>query len=373
VHTPHVLCQSVTSNEIEGKQFEVGLKQYQANRHIEDRFSYRFLRSPKDGTNSKPWFAASVFDGHGGWQVSEYLSKKLHDHFDTAFDELDPSDSERVILNKHGSIRVFPSTRPGGTPKPEDKHAAVALQNAFDVCDAAIADQIFPAAIDFKFSRVERVGSCALSVLVNDESFIVANAGDCQAVLVRGNDGLLLNFVHNANVPLEQERMKLLKPKEDGIVCKKSRHYDNGMSCRVKGMLQPTRSFGDFHLKSDQLVWDYEFGRPFLPHEAKDFPYITAHPDVTVVERDAKLDKWLVLGSDGLWDYVSPQEIVQHSSICNSPQELADLLTDLVLNKTAERTGLSIENLKALSPGPNRRSLHDDVTVLVVKLNPNGI
>ena len=101
-------------------------------------------------------------------------------------------------------------------------------------------------------------------------------------------------------------------------------------------MLQPTRSFGDFHLKSDKLVWDYEYGRPFLPHPAKDFPYITAHPDVTVVNR-SRDDKWLVLASDGLWDYVQPQEVATVSKVCDSSQQLADKLKDMVLDRTAQK------------------------------------
>lgn len=358
------------ADSTEERPFEIGLRQYQANRLIEDRFSFKMLRPSKSSPNRQKWFAASVFDGHGGWQVAEYVSHRLHKHFEEALENIDVADAEDVRMIKD-SYRVIPGSPDAEVTRPEDKHAILALQQAYDNCDSAIQDQIFPAAVDFKFSRVARVGSCAISVLVGDESLVVANAGDCQAVLVRGEEGLLLNTIHNANEPLEQERMKKYRPHEDGIVCKKSPHYENGLSCRVKGMLQPTRSFGDFHLKSEKLVWDHEHGRPFLPHPAADFPYITAHPDVSVVSRCSD-DKWLVLASDGLWDYVSPAEVAQFSAKCKSSQELADLLTDTVLTKTAERVGVTVADLKALPPGRNRRSLHDDVTVLVLKLDEDA-
>ena len=271
------LCEKEKQNA-ESIPFDVGTSQYQANKVIEDRFSFKVLVPSKPSRDRPKWFAASVFDGHGGWQVAEYLKNQLHNHFDVALDEVDVTTAQSVRLLKD-SYRVLPSDNPapGFTvdTRPEDQHAVLALQNAYNHCDSVIQDQIFPAAVDFKFSRVARVGSCAISVLVSDDSLVVANAGDCQAVLVRGQHGILLNLIHNANEPLEQERMKTFRPHEDGIVCKKSPHYDNGLSCRVKGTLQPTRSFGDFHLKSAQLVWDYENGRPFLPHHAADFPYST--------------------------------------------------------------------------------------------------
>ena len=50
--------------------------QYPANNPIEDRISV--------GSGSK-YKIYSVFDGHGGWQVSDYLMKNLNDYFDQNF------------------------------------------------------------------------------------------------------------------------------------------------------------------------------------------------------------------------------------------------------------------------------------------------
>jgi serine/threonine protein phosphatase PrpC len=46
--------------------------QYPANKPIEDRYKVTQLTAV-DG------YAASVFDGHGGWQIAELCQRKLHD------------------------------------------------------------------------------------------------------------------------------------------------------------------------------------------------------------------------------------------------------------------------------------------------------
>jgi serine/threonine protein phosphatase PrpC len=49
--------------------------QYPANSPIEDRFNVSGLKSI-DG------FTASVFDGHGGWQIADYAMKKINVYLD---------------------------------------------------------------------------------------------------------------------------------------------------------------------------------------------------------------------------------------------------------------------------------------------------
>ena len=59
-------------NTLEKRAFVL---QYPANDPCEDRFNcYQFK-------NSQAYYAA-VFDGHGGWQVSDYAMRKLHVYLD---------------------------------------------------------------------------------------------------------------------------------------------------------------------------------------------------------------------------------------------------------------------------------------------------
>jgi serine/threonine protein phosphatase PrpC len=49
--------------------------QYPANDPCEDRFTCEQLK------NASAYYAA-IFDGHGGWQVSDYAMKKMHVYLD---------------------------------------------------------------------------------------------------------------------------------------------------------------------------------------------------------------------------------------------------------------------------------------------------
>ena len=114
----------------------------------------------------------------------------------------------------------------------------------------------------------------------------IANAGDCEGVLLSKNEAAMTNLRLNAGESFEQARLIKEFPAEPDIfVCKSA--------CYVKGRLQPTRSFGDFYLKSKE----YNFTR------IKVFtgPYITSEPLVTHFKLNDE-HKNLLLASDGLWD-----------------------------------------------------------------------
>eukprot|EP00745_Piridium_sociabile_P010918 TRINITY_DN178542_c0_g1_i1.p1 TRINITY_DN178542_c0_g1~~TRINITY_DN178542_c0_g1_i1.p1 ORF type:complete len:193 (-),score=10.07 TRINITY_DN178542_c0_g1_i1:49-627(-) len=146
-------------------------------------------------------------------------------------------------------------------------------------------------------------------------------------------------------------------------------------ACYVKGRLQPTRSFGDFHLKKKEASHDHESGVSFIarPHS---FPYITATPEVKEIVRHPS-DEFIVAGSDGLWDFISPDEavrFVRRKLVASSndvegaePRDVANALVQEVLNRAASSAKMSQERLRSLNLG-ERRSFHDDITVAIVRL-----
>jgi pyruvate dehydrogenase phosphatase len=74
------------------------------------------------------------------------------------------------------------------------------------------------------------------------------------------------------------------------------------------------------------------------------------------------------LGTDGLWDYVNDEEAVDIVTKCcaeNQSHLAAQMLTERALEKAAKESNISVEELKQLTPGRKRRSLHDDTTVIV--------
>ncbi|CAM9229315.1 unnamed protein product [Ectocarpus fasciculatus] len=157
---------------------------------------------------------------------------------------------------------------------------------------------------------------------------------------------------------------------------------------RVAGSLAVTRAIGDAYLK--RAVFS------FSPYK-EGVPYITAEPEVTVVELTSK-DRFLVLASDGVWEQVSNEEAVQCVSGAlasasgasgrrqrSSASRTAgggsggsggavpftsDALVDFVLARSAQSHGMSVPALRALPRGSSRRMLHDDVCATVVHFTP---
>lgn len=104
------------------------------------------------------------------------------------------------------------------------------------------------------------MGSCALVAVIQDNNLVVANAGDCLAVLgqeypqgtstAKASPILAhqINREHNARNSLERLLLTKAHPDEPDIVKCKHAH-----ACYVKGRLQLTRAFGDLYLKSHEF------------------------------------------------------------------------------------------------------------------------
>ncbi|CBN74456.1 conserved unknown protein [Ectocarpus siliculosus] len=158
---------------------------------------------------------------------------------------------------------------------------------------------------------------------------------------------------------------------------------------RVAGSLAVTRAIGDAYLK--RAVFS------FSPYK-EGVPYITAEPEVTVVELTSK-DRFLVLASDGVWEQVSNEEAVQcvSGALASASGSMgrrqrsaasrtaaggggggsggavpftSDALVDFVLARSAQSHGMSVPALRALPRGSSRRMLHDDVCATVVHFTP---
>lgn len=83
---------------------------------------------------------------------------------------------------------------------------------------------------------------------------------------------------------------------------------------RLLGMLAPVRAFGDFRFKWDAKTINDTIGNLLghaaVPEYYKTPPYLTVEPEVTSVKLTPK-DKFLVIGSDGLWDMMTPMQVIR--------------------------------------------------------------
>lgn len=151
--------------------------QYPANDPCEDRFNcYQF--------KSANAYYAAVFDGHGGWQVSDYAMRKLHVYLD---EELTKASKSETDIKK-------------------------AINNAYNRVEEDWV-RLTKEGFDKGFPKIAYVGSCALVAVVKDNKLYVANAGDSKAVLLRKKadntyERIKVSKTFNANKPYEQERLK---------------------------------------------------------------------------------------------------------------------------------------------------------------------
>ncbi|KAF6163700.1 hypothetical protein GIB67_036160 [Kingdonia uniflora] len=216
------------------------------------------------------------------------------------------------------------------------------------------------------------VGSCVLVALLHGKNLYVLNLGDSRAMLATLENqelGLVkaiqLTEAHSVDNEIEYKKV-LSDPLDDP-----SSIYGG----RLKGKLKLTRTFGVGYLKksnmNDALMGILRVRNLCSP------PYVYTNP-FTRSHQVSEKDQFVVLGSDGLFDFFNNEEVVQlvHSFIHNNPFE--DPAKYLVENKLLETQvfylnflqsilGFSTKELMRILVG-RRRKHHDDVTVVVIIL-----
>lgn len=203
---------------------------------------------------------AAVYDGHGGDAVSGMLRDRLHNLYTKALPQRHYDEKQRL----HDVSLSVPSIRTHTT----------ALRGALKRVEREVLRQ----------DDLEFQGSTAVVVIVHvDEegqrSLLSANVGDSRAVLSRGGKAVDLTRDHKPSD--EREKARIRSMGEDV-------EWDPyGELYRVKD-LSLSRAIGD------------RFAKPVVTSEAE-------IDCITVVDDE---DEFFVLASDGLWDVMTSQEVV---------------------------------------------------------------
>ncbi|KAI4315523.1 hypothetical protein L6164_028321 [Bauhinia variegata] len=171
------------------------------------------------------------------------------------------------------------------------------------------------------------MGSTALVVMVGKEEIVVANCGDCRAVLCRDSVAVQLSRDHKPDFPDERERIEAA----GGRVI-------NWKGNRVLGVLATSRSIGDHYMK----------------------PYVISEPEVKVCGR-TESDEFIVIGSDGLWDVVSNNFACEVARRCLDGQMRRNFGGSFIKCYAAEAAALLAELAMA-------RGSKDNISVIVVHL-----
>ncbi|XP_054821258.1 probable protein phosphatase 2C 27 [Prosopis cineraria] len=125
-------------------------------------------------------------------------------------------------------------------------------------------------------------GTTALTAIIFGSSLLVANAGDCRAVLSRRGRAIEMSKDHKPLCMKERKRVESL----GGFI----------RDGYLNGQLGVTRAIGDWDLEG--LKEMSERGGP-----------LTAEPELKRITL-TKEDEFLIIGSDGIWDVFSNQNAV---------------------------------------------------------------
>nr|XP_043619304.1 probable protein phosphatase 2C 49 isoform X2 [Erigeron canadensis] len=181
-----------------------------------------------------------VFDGHGGQEAAAYLKNNV----------------TRLFFQNE---QIY-----------QGDDVEKSLREAFLLADSALADDS---------SVGSSSGTTALTALLLGRLLVVANAGDCRAVLCRKGEAIDMSNDHRPTHPTERRRIEEL----GGFV-------DDGY---LNGVLSVTRALGDWDMKlalgtASSLIADPEIQQMILTED----------------------DEFLILGCDGIWDVLSSQQAV---------------------------------------------------------------
>ncbi|RZR76370.1 hypothetical protein BHM03_00001142 [Ensete ventricosum] len=381
------------------------------------------------------WVFVGIYDGFNGPDATDYLLANLypaihrelkgllwddpHNGCEPAIDtsqELD-DDCRRV---KRGQLRNAESSETNRRAKEQSSgggidHRAVlkALSRALRRTEEAylrMANTMVSANPELAL-----MGSCVLALLMRGEDVYLMNVGDSRAVLGRRAEPDLWNLVGRATRDVEAMRNETLRYLEsydelvalqltlDHATCNneevrriRTQHPDDPaaiVNSRVKGSLKVTRAFGAGYLK--QPRWNNALLGAFRIDYKGTSPYINCNPFLCYHRLGPK-DKYLILSSDGLYQYFTNDEVVTQVEMfvaTNPDGDPARYLVEEVLRRAADKAGtacsdtvitvqdstvmpytfwigvagMEFEQLLDVPQG-DRRRFHDDVSVILISL-----
>jgi len=231
-------------------------------------------------TSSETSLLLSVFDGHAGHRCAQFLANSL------------PAEIKRETLAS-------------GALLPSEENFKKIFKSL---------DQMWLDSASKKELRIED-GSTALCVALDCSDIVIANCGDCRAILSQAGQTICLTRDHKPSDEAEQQRIV----NQGGTV----------IGGRLQGQLAVSRAFGNYEFKEAQIL--------------------SSEPEIHHVSLTSDVE-YLVVGSDGLYEHFTNEEII--SFIKNGLNRNINNLETIVKELVEE----------AIDRGSG-----DNITILVVK------
>ncbi|CAA7017686.1 unnamed protein product [Microthlaspi erraticum] len=299
-------------------------------------------------------------------------------------------DRERLDLDHLLKEKINRGSNPNPDPDPNSSDVLKALSQALRKTEEAYlenADMMLD-----ENPELALMGSCVLVMLMKGEDVYLMNVGDSRAVLgqkaeteywigkikqdlerineetMNDFDGERASLVpnlsafqltvdHSTNVEEEVDRIRKEHPDDASAVSNE----------RVKGSLKVTRAFGAGFLK--QPKWNNALLEMFQIDYKGTSPYINCLPSLYHHRLGSK-DRFLILSSDGLYQYFTNEEAVSEVELFIALQPEGDPAQHLVqelLFRAAKKAGMDFHELLEIPQGERRR-YHDDVSIVVISL-----
>jgi len=225
-----------------------------------------------------------VYDGHGGSAAAEHCQDNLHKNLNAEMQLQWNRETPLLRINDAECIQKI-------------SHC---IREAFVTSDR-----------QFLRSHRPQGGTTAVVAVLINGVVVVGNVGDSRAVLCRGGRAIALSQDHTTNRDDEVQRILAVGGQviADEVVV-------NGEEFCL------TRSIGDSMVKVP-AGWDFQD-----PHAPQ---VVTSEPEVSITELLPE-DHFIVLASDGIWDRMSSDEVVQYvlnslrTTSMNDPQLAAQAL-----------------------------------------------
>ncbi|PRW59402.1 integrin-linked kinase-associated serine threonine phosphatase 2C [Chlorella sorokiniana] len=226
--------------------------------HMEDRHTVIPNFSIKGADPSLPRQFVAVYDGHSSHRGSEHAARRVHQY-----------------------IAAQPAVQQCKGDSCDVSAIEAALKEAFEDVDQEI--------VETAVNHGKRYGTTAVCALRIGNTLYVAHAGDSRAILCREGRAITLTRDHKpASVPEERERIEA----QGGRIAYEADRVLSNPEGQRQSRLNMSRALGDPDFKQPRRL-------------------VEAEPDVARVELKAGADRFLLLGSDGLFEVLSNQQAVE--------------------------------------------------------------
>ena len=273
-----------------------------------------------------------VFDGHGGKEISKFVSnhfldelvknKNLATNMELALKETFIKMDE-IMQTKEGIEEIKKYSRQ--SKEEDDRQSKNEPPNSQMNLLSKLMTPKDPEANDVYM----RTGctACVMGVDETSKKIYFANAGDSRVVLCRKGVAEEMSTDHKPELESEKNRIY----KADGWISEG----------RVKGNLNLTRGFGDL---------EYKQNKNLKPEEQM----ITANPDIKIIDYDKDID-FVIIGCDGIWDCLSNQSACEFVAkrLKNTPdikisKIIEEMLDEIVAKDLYNDSGVGCDNMTCI-------------------------